>query len=200
VLSCGGLIQKRLSAGGEVRVVLLFRRIYTYGEGEQFVTEQDNHFSAACKILGISNSINYYFNEELKYGEYYSFLKVIEQELGSFNPDEVVVHSEEDLHQSHRWLADISKVVLRPANIGSVSRILAAFGMDSVTSASSNWFEILTEDQVFLKLQAMNCYERERRGMPHQRAHENLVALHQVIGARCGNYWAEPYKLLFQKN
>ena len=44
-----------------------------------------------------------------------------------------------------------------------------------------------------MKLTAINCYARERRGLPSPRAPETVEAQARVWGAACGCEFAEAY-------
>jgi LmbE family N-acetylglucosaminyl deacetylase len=200
VLGCGGLIQVRREAGHDVRVVTLCGRKYGYGVGDQYEQEQELHYQQALYFLDVSSS-QYYVLEE---GEpqtlgYYATLRILEHELSEYQPDEVVVHRAQDVNQDHRWLSECCKIALRPANLGSVTRILAVPGVDGGMPPGVNCFIPLTREQVDRKIEAMGFYTRESRTLPHPRAPENLLAYHRLAGSACGEKYAEPFILLLQK-
>jgi LmbE family N-acetylglucosaminyl deacetylase len=200
-LSCGGLILTRLSdRANVVKVLTLFGRKYGYGEGPQYAEEQYAAYKAALKALG-SPQAHYHVLEE---GEpqtqgYYRTLRIIEDELVGFVPDEVVVHSADDLNQDHRWLAECCRIALRPANLGDVTRVLTMLGIDGRLHPGINFFIPLTPVQMEQKQRAMACYHRESRVAPHPRASINLMAYHRLAGSQCGELFAEPYILTLQK-
>lgn len=200
VLSCGGLIRQRVDAGHRVHVMEFFGRTYNYGHGDQHWKEQQEDRRKAQQILGYQVLFDGCAREgEPHTHSYYHFLDMVESVLHSYEPDEVVVHAPVDLNQDHRWLAEICRIALRPANLGSVKRILQCFGVDGRLDSSVNFYLPLTESQMQVKLLAMACYQRESRVDPHPRSPENLRAYHRLVGSQCGELYAEPYALLLHK-
>jgi len=198
-LSCGGLIQDRVAKGIPVDVVVLFGRKYNYGVGDQKIKEQGKHFEEACRWLGVTDSWCFLFEEgePTKVG-YYKLLQAIEIQLAERNYTEAVVPSSLDLNQDHRWLADVCKIALRPSNLGKIERILSWQGIDGF-SREANYYLPLCQDYLYRKIEAVACYKREWRESPHPRSLENLKAYHRLAGSRCGEEFAEPYNLIYQK-
>jgi LmbE family N-acetylglucosaminyl deacetylase len=199
-ISCGGLILNRAKEfGSDVGVIALFGRKYNYGKGDQYEAEQADQFARSCRLLGARSHYCYKFEEgEPQKIGYYNLLERLEGEFSMHQPEEVVVPSERDLNQDHRWLSDVCRIALRPANLDRTKRILAWHGVDG-TVQSANWFESLSEEDLELKLKAVDGYTREKRSKPHPRCPENIVAMHRVVGSKCGWTYAEPYTLIMQR-
>lgn len=202
-LSCGALIQNRVKRGVEVQVASISGRVYDYGEVSeaQTFTEEYRDFKTACGILGLASEQFTVFNrvegEPYSLG-YYNPLKVVERLLADFKPDEVIIPSANDLNQDHRHYADVCRIALRPANLGGVSRILAARAFDS-TLTEPTYFVPFDRAALSVKLQAVAAYRNEVRTLPHPRAPENIEAYHRVMGAKAGVEFAEAYDLIFSK-
>ena len=105
-LSCGGLIQTRIKQGYDVHVMVPYGRSYSYGKmyGVDQVKERAN-FSAAKEVLGYKKA----YLPGLREGEpyqvgYYVILKHLEKYLKAYPFDEVVIPSDRDLNQDHRFL------------------------------------------------------------------------------------------------
>jgi LmbE family N-acetylglucosaminyl deacetylase len=199
-ISCGGLILNRAKEyGSDVGVIALFGRKYNYGKDEQHQEEQLEQFHRSCRLLGVRSHFCFNYEEgEPQHVGYYALLEILERELAMHQPEEIVVPSATDLNQDHRWLSDVCRIALRPANLEKVNRILAWHGVDG-TLAAANWFERITPEDLEVKLKAVEYYTRETRGLPHPRCRENIIATHRVVGSKCGFTYAEPYTLLMQR-
>lgn len=207
VISCGGLIQSLFERGSRVRLLTMFGRKYNYGDGYQFASEQGEDFKNACltlgfkKILGLGTPAAVFFfgreeGEPHKLG-YYDGLAKIEYHLKDFKPTQVVTHSPLDRNQDHRHLSELMDIALRPANLGSVRRVLHCHGFDGTTQAA-NLYVPMTQGQIDVQLAALNCYAMEVREAPHPRSEMMLKAQHKVNGSKCGVYYAEAYTLHLQ--
>lgn len=196
-ISCGGLLLNRRP--GTCRVVTVFGRKYNYGEGYQHEAEQYKAFAQSIALLGHDSYryLNFEEGEPQKTG-YYAMLKEIENELAMFEPHEVVIPSPTDLNQDHRFLHEICKIALRPANLRRVRTILCWHGVDGGLP-EFNYAVPLTPDNEMIKQAAIDCYELESRKSPHPRSPENMHALHRCVGSAMAVESAEPYTLLLQK-
>lgn len=192
--SCGGLICTRVQQGADVFVMTLFGRTYGQSLDEKHSWDAESEdFHAARKVLGYGRFLNVCNDEgePLRTG-YYSLLREIEKTLRDFDPTEVVIPSAEDLNQDHRHLAAVCKIALRPANLHYVRRVLEARSFDSRVQECS-YYVPMSRTVLDEKLEAMACYRRESRRMPHVRSPVNAEALHRVFGAKCGSEFAEGY-------
>lgn len=200
VISCGGLIQQRLSDDGIVKVLVLHSRVYDYGRKDGGVKELLD-FNRAMEFIGVSKD-NYicYMLQEGEPGRvgYYSLLECIEKELLGFKPDEVIIPSYSDLNQDHKHLNHVCKIALRPDNLQGVTRILVAIGCDG-TMQEVNYFIPLTKRQMLIKLNALGCYTTEFRTGFHTRSKRSIKAMLQWYGSKIGCAYAEPYRLYLQK-
>lgn len=197
VLSCGGLIQKRVASGDEVYVLTMFGRVYDYGRVsvEDSFEKEYEHFKAAQLVLGYQRH-QCMLNDEgepTKVG-YYRLLEEIEDVMCQYDPHELVVPGKLDLNQDHRFLADVCDIACRPFNLGSIRRILAAGALDSELK-TPNYFIPMNTAELEVKLNAMNCYETERREGVHTRSPENIEAYARVVGSKCGHEFAEGFLL-----
>lgn len=201
-LSCGGLIQKRLNEGVQVHILILYSRKYNYGKGDQKQAEQWNHFISAITALGLEEENTRYAG--LEEGEphrvgYYPTLSWIEETLSTVQPDEVIIPSEKDLNQDHRFLHDACRIALRPANLGAVKRVLAAHAHDGGLPEGANVFVELTHTELLIKQKAVNCYTTESRPYPHPRSLSMLEYHARMVGSKIGVTFAEPYTLITQR-
>lgn len=200
-ISCGGLIQDRLSRGYELFVTTVYGRVYDYGQEtvEQTIDAEEQDFHKARETLGYK----YYSVLNLREGEpfvlgYYPLLKEIEASLQLLEPTEVVIPGKEHLNQDHRHLADICGIALRPFNLGTVKRVLEFLPLDG-TVHRPTYFVPLTQEQMEVKLTAIAAYRREARTVG-PRAEENVMAQAMLWGSMCGHKLAEAYKLVMQRD
>ena len=197
-ISCGGLILRRGEMGGQVRVLAIHGRHYGFvGTVEQRRSDEAERddFFAALGVLGVTRSGGHCLmvreGAPAEAG-FYDLLGPIESELKSFQPDEAVIPSADDLNQDHRHLNHVCEIALRPINIGAVTKVLEFCALDGRVRAP-NHFVTLTRSALDTKLRAINCYRRERRHLPSPRAPENVEAQARVWGAACGQEFAEAY-------
>lgn len=201
-LSCGGLILTRTAdSDAQVRVIVLSGRVYDYAREteEQSYSEEYADFVASMDVLGVKSFSAYNLpeGEPAKVG-YYTPLEIIEKNLQTFQPTEVVIPSACDLNQDHRHYNHVCRIALRPANLGSVVRVLESYAFDS-SEGVPNFFVPLSDSMLFLKLLAVSKYRREWREGTHSRSKENITAVHRVLGAKVGVALAEGYSLILQK-
>ena len=196
-ISCGGLIARRVKREqGVVRVLSLHGRNYTH-EGKVYdqrasdLREQSD-FLRSSTTLGFSPASELFVEGEPSQVGYYALLHRIEKELANFQPDEVVIPSEQDLNQDHQHLSRVCKIALRPMNLRNVQRVLEFVGLDGRLRCPTH-FVTLTRSELDVKISAINCYARERREPPSPRAAENVIAQARVWGAASGAQFAEGY-------
>jgi len=195
-ISCGGLIVRRVSEAGKVWVLVVHGRHY----GNLDPNAQDasdgrelEDFRAAADQLGVDGRPVLLLEEgEPQHHGFYRLLSHVEHFLKTFQPNEVVIPSADDLNQDHRHLNHVAKIAMRPIALGDVKRVLEFVALDG-TARRPNYFVALTRSELNLKLSAINCYRRERRGLPSPRAPENVEAQARVWGAACGAEFAEAY-------
>lgn len=194
VISCGGLVQARVAAGGTVGVLCLFGRVYDYGrDTDDDAEEQD--FLTVKKMLGYQH----HWLGQLQEGEpgtvgYYKCLELIEGALASFVPDEVVTSSPGDLNQDHRHLAHVVGIALRPINLGRVRRVLEFIALDGSVQVP-NYYVPVSESMLAAKQAAIAAYRREARTGTSPRSPENVAAQMRVWGSQCGHPLAEAYRV-----
>ena len=199
-ISCGGLIQKRIEAGIDVKVVYVFGRVYDYGKVDGTVEEHID-FQRAIKTLGVTNYScpDPPFKEGEPHAQsHYALLKYVEKELRDFDPTELIGPSPDDLNQDHKFLASIIDIAMRPINQHNVTRYLQFIGMDG-THQSPNYYIPLNKTHVDLKAYALGFYTREMRGGNSPRALKNLEHQASVWGSKCNQSYAEGYKLKFYR-
>lgn len=199
VISCGGLIQRRLAQGAEVHVLCVYGRVYDFGREDGAASEALD-FLEAKKVLGfhhhqLGNGTTLVRGGEPGQVGYFEPLEIVEEILRQLQPDEVVGPSRHDLNQEHRMLSHVLEIALRPVNRGNADRILEFHALDGQLR-QPNFFLGLTEQQLQKKSMAIQQYRRERRTGASPRSAENVIAQARVWGAACGQEYAEAYTLI----
>lgn len=205
-ISCGGLLANRAAKGHSTDVLALFGRKYPSSKAHPDALNalEYEDFKLSCLTLGVQG----YHCSMLEEGEpfklrYYDILGAIEGHIAKHQPEEVVIHGLEDRNQDHKLLHDICNIALRPAALGSVTRVLEMLPLDGWTTAGSknqpNYFVALSKAQLETKLSAVACYRKESRTVPHPRCPENIEAHARIMGSACGHEFAEGYRLVFQR-
>lgn len=201
-LSCGVFIPERVSRGRLVRVVTIFGRVYDYGkitEGDSFA-EQYDFFLQSQSILGFHEHLCYNLPEgEPNRHSYYALLEIIEAELKSFQPTEVIIPSAHDLNQDHRLLNEVCRIALRPGEQSKgIVRIMECLAFDS-TKTHPNFFIQHDEVSMDKKLEAVAAYKTEIKGFRHPRNVAKIRAQHAVWGGLCYSNLAEAFNLIYHR-
>ena len=197
-ISCGGLIQQRLKAGGDVYVLAVYGRSYDYGR-EDGTSQEASDFKKVKAILGYQLQ----GSRQLKEGEpggtgFYKALGTIERTLMNFQPDEVVGPGATDLNQDHRHLSHVMDIAMRPINQGRGIRRLEFIALDGVSQAP-DYYIPMSSAMLQLKQDAIAAYSREARTGTSPRSPENITAQARVWGAASGFEFAEAYKSKLHK-
>ncbi len=199
-ISCGGLIQHRISFGHEVYVLVVHGRVYDYGQEDVLQTQQaeEQDLYKARDILRYTGltTLNWKEGEPTQVG-YYALLKDIEKVLSDYKPTEVIIPGHAHLNQDHRFLADVLGIALRPVNLGNVLRVLEFMPLDG-TVQIPNYFVGISQHQMEMKLEAIAAYRREAR-KSGPRAEQNVMAQAMVWGAMSGTGLAEAYRTVFTR-
>lgn len=200
-LSCGALIVDRVARGVPVHVLFMHGRKYEYGLTTQDETEEKCAWEAKRVLrYGWMHGPR----DLLEEGEpgrvgYYAALKKIETCLALVKPTEVVVPSNKDMNQDHKFLHQACKIALRPANLGRVKTILESRSFDTQLTRP-NYYVSFDEDTLDRKLLAISKYSAEAREGFHPRAPATIKAVHTVLGSYCGAKYAEGFDLQFNKD
>jgi LmbE family N-acetylglucosaminyl deacetylase len=194
-ISTGALIQNRVNAGGDVTVLFLFGRTSNFGLPHP---DQDHvEIAQAQELLGyqVRHCENLREGEPLRDIGYYKLLVIIEKLIQTLKPQEIVCPSSNDLNQDHRFVNEIVRIATRACNMLGVKRILQSRAFDG-NLTEPTWYEIHDESVMGVKLGAVGCYKSEVRQAPHPRSERSIVALHQVMGSKVFQAYAEPYDVL----
>ena len=194
-----------------VHVVILGEGITSRAEQrdtELWKKELEKHKSnikeAQSKIGYQSVSIYEFPDNRFDSVELLDIIKVIEKEKNNFEPEIIFTHHGGDLNIDHQRTFEAVMTACRPMEHENV-KALFTFETPSGTEwrASSdpkhfipNVFFEISEAEVNAKIEAMECYEFEKRKYPHPRSPEALKILAQRWGVTIGKSYAEAFCLI----
>lgn len=210
VLGCGGTIQKHVSNGDYVYVVIL-------GEGQVARFTQKNEETAAAVSLLSQNSqmvasllkITKLFSSSFSDNRFDSvdlldIVKCVEQVKDDISPDIIYTHHAGDLNIDHQRTFQAVLTAFRPKP-GEKNHSLFAFETLSSTECQApdahlvfrpDYFVELNQSQVALKCRAMALYPTENSKYPHPRSEQGIKNLAAFRGNMIGKEWAEAFETI----
>lgn len=206
VLGCGGTIARHKASRDKVWVIFVAHRIYNHQYDEARNNIEKAHALEAKKILGYDEAIFLNLNDERLDVAVQDIIIPLEKWVADIRADIVYVPFRGDNHQDHRAVFDAARVVLRPLATDYVKSVY----MYEVPSSTEQSPPLL--DSAFLpnhyvditdfwdkKVNALKCYETEKRVFPHPRSIEALHILAQKRGVEIGFNCAEAFVVLRSK-
>jgi LmbE family N-acetylglucosaminyl deacetylase len=200
-LGCGGSIAKWVSAGHRVYCL-----IPGLGMMSRESTDQGNleklreNCHGALDILGVKKIIFGEFDDNEM--DKYSRLKLFQwvEKNMPVTPDLVITHHWRCTNIDHRYCYEAAIIVTRPSPQNQVN-LLCAEIPSSTGSMRPTWFEashyeILNQDNIKIKLQALKKYESEVAPYPHPRSLKHITALARLRGVECGAHFAEAFQTI----
>lgn len=209
LLGIGGTIQKLKSEYNcKIDVIILGEGITSRDtirdverRNEELKTHQNN-ILVAKKILGYDELSIYEFpDNRFDNIPLLDIIKVIEKEKNRINPEVIFTHHGGDLNIDHQITFQAVMTSCRPQNTENVKSIFC-FETPSGTEWQSsnhplsfkpNFFIELNENQLKKKIEAMECYDFEKRKFPHPRSPQALKILASYRGISIGRKYAEAF-------
>jgi LmbE family N-acetylglucosaminyl deacetylase len=171
---------------------------------DELETHRANIKDAQSKIGYQSLSIYNFPDNRFDSVELLDIIKVIEKEKNNFNLEIIFTHHGGDLNIDHQRTFEAVMTACRPMEDEKVKAIFT-FETPSGTEwrASSdpkhfipNVFFEINDTDMNAKIEAMECYEFEKRKYPHPRSPEALKILAQRWGVVIGKSYAEAFCLI----
>ena len=131
-------------------------------------------------------------------------IKVIEKEKETFHPDVIFTHHGGDVNIDHQRTFEAVITSNRPLGTEKVNTIITFETMSGTEWRASsdpkhfipNWIVEVSEVGLAAKLDAMECYEFEKRDYPHPRSPEALRIRAQMWGVANGVPLAEAFQVI----
>lgn len=200
VLGMGGTIAKHVEMGDRVTVCIVAHRIYDHAFDPQKNEKEIRCALQAQKVLGYQGLEMLNLNDERLDVAVQDTLKPLEGFLEKSKPEIVYSNFFGDNHQDHRAVFQAVRVAVRPF---ASCRVKEWYLYETPSSTDQsppistnvflpNFFVDVT-DTLSRKIQAVNCYETEKRIFPHPRSEEAIVALAMKRGSEIGFSRAEAF-------
>jgi LmbE family N-acetylglucosaminyl deacetylase len=212
VLGVGSTINQLVTQHNvEARVVVLGEGITSRAENrkpEEFKTELESHksdFEKATQTIGYQ-SLKVYDFPDNRFDDVnlLDIIKVIEKEKSDFHPQIIFTHHGADTNIDHQRTFNALITATRPQE-GEQVQAIFTFETPSSTEWQAfnypnyfqpNFFMPIDEDHLQAKVNAMECYQYEKRPFPHPRSPEALKILAQRRGVMVGHHLAEAFMLI----
>jgi len=198
VLGFGGIISKLVDQSFDVTVTFL------QAPNNLRAEKQLEASKLAKNILGYNHANYLYLSNELLCNNTFNLIQIVEQHIIEVNPDTIYTTSLGDNHQDHKNLYRAVSIACRPAGYTNVKSVYTGEVISSYDQSFScekaffvpNVYEVLSEDHLNRKINALQAYKTEIRDFPHPRSIEQIKAKAISRGAECNYNYAEAFMLL----
>ena len=210
ILGCGGMINKFRKLKIEFKVIFLaegstcrFSNICGE-EAKEAINKRNNYALDVMKFLGIKD---YQFLNlpcgRLDEIPIIEINKIIEKNIKEYSPDTIFTHSLLDCNNDHKIIYNSTLMAARPIPENKIMRIYSY----EIQSSSEwnfenqfqpNYFVSLSEDDLNMKIEALNMYKSEIKKYPFPRSNEGIKTLAMYRGMQVGVKYAEAFKLIRQ--
>lgn len=181
-LGCGGTLCQAIINGAKVVVVFM-----TKGEMSGVPEVRAKESTDALSLLGVKEV---YFGDfsDTEIPNSHKAIDFLEQFANKNNPDIVLTHTSNDIHQDHRQIGWLSMSAFR-----NVSRILA-YETPRVTSQFSPNYFVDISNCVDLKWKALKCHMSQKN--KRYLAYESMVNLASFRGSQVSIPAAEAFEVV----
>jgi len=212
LLGCSATMHKLIhDYNCKIRVVILgegltsrseIRNIEKWGKA---LRVHRNNIENARKIIGY-DSVGIYDLPDNRFDsvDLLDIIKVVEKEKVDFKPDSIFTHHGGDLNIDHQRTFEAVITATRPMEgegVKSVTTFETPSGTEWQASTdprhfAPNLYVSIDEENLHAKIEAMECYEFEKRSYPHPRSPEALKILAQQRGLSVGKKLAEAFQII----
>lgn len=212
LLGLGGTIHQLINTRDcKVRAVILGEGITSRSETrdrkkwESELAVHRENIESARECIGYESVGVYDFpDNRFDSVELLDIVKVVEKEKMHFKPDLIFTHHGGDLNIDHQRTFEAVVTACRPMNGESVKAILTFETMSGTEwqavsdprKFAPNIFLEISEEDLSAKVNAMDCYEYEKREYPHPRSSNALRNRAEMWGIQNGIGMAEAFQLI----
>ena len=205
-LACGGALLRRKSEGAEIAWLIVTGISEARGWSIEQVHKRDEEIQQVTELLGFNVVYNLRLpTTQLDQLPISDLINKISTVFKSFQPNEVFLPSQCDVHTDHRIVYDAAVACTKWFRYPSVKRVLSyqtisetEFGLDTNCIFQPNVFIDIgpfLED----KLEVMKIYQSELGDFPFPRSIEAVRALAIFHGSTSGFKAAEAFQLLRER-
>jgi len=206
VLGCGGVLCRHMDAGDKIWVIFIACRIYDHKFDEDKNKIEKTHSLKAKEILNYNEAIFLDMNDEKLDVCIQEIIIPLEKHIERIKPEIVYIPFKGDNNQDHRAVFDATRVVLRSSVTPFIKKVLM-YEVPSSTEQSPPLIEnvflpnyyVNIKEYFDTKIQALRCYETEKRNFPHPRSDKALKVLAQKRGTEIGFEYAEAFMIIREK-
>lgn len=203
VLGMGGTIAKHVANGDEVHVCFVAHRVYEHKYDEEKNRAEIECALKAKEILGYKEAKFFNLNDERLDACIQDVLIPLEAYLNEIKPEVVYINHGGDNHQDHKAVFQAGMVALRPFVNTGIKRVLC-YEAPSSTEQSPPLSELAflpnfyvnIEKYLKTKIDALHCYQREKREFPHPRSDKAVEVLAMKRGSEVGLKAAEAFMVI----
>lgn len=192
ILATGGTIYKYIELNDEVTVCIAtqpwepaWNKVYIKNRREEIA---DVHMILECDYRNIGYKAGM-LDEKPEFALNQALNRIINEEA----PDIVFIPSLHDLSKDHRIVHDACMQVFKT---WFATDIFEYEVLSETPFFKPNYYVLLTDEQLKIKLDAMKAYKSELRKYPHPRSLEAIKALTMKRGNEVGVKYAEAFKLI----
>lgn len=207
VLGCGGTMRKHVEASDRVFVLICTNGNVGAPEifSEDDITLVREEALKAHAIIGVEDSIFWDLPApRLSTYESYRISNMFTEIFNNIKPDIVYLPHHGDIHADHKSVFDAAMVAARPISSHRIGKILAYETLSETEWSHPypdqvfipNYFNLLTKEQLDIKLEAMKLYRSQLKSTPHARSLENIKNLAKFRGSSMNSFHAEAFQLI----
>jgi len=205
-LGCGGVIRRHVQAQDEVSVIFVAHRIYNHVYDADKNAVEKSHALKAKEALGYKDAIFLDMSDERLDASIQDVIVSLEKNMYGIEPEVIYLPFRGDNNQDHRAVFDAARVVFRPSAASSVKTVMM-YEVPSSTEQSPPMSEnaflpnyyVNIEKTIDEKIEAVRCYETEKRSYPHPRSIDAIKVLASRRGVEIGFKCAEAFMILREK-
>jgi LmbE family N-acetylglucosaminyl deacetylase len=201
VLGFGGTIHKYVQKGLKVGVCIVQAK-----NNDRAAEQLENSYDAK-QVLGYQNLVFLNVPRQTFCNDLNYVIKAVDNLLSDISPQILFTTYKSDNHQDHKNLYQAVSVATRPHH----SKIKAIYAGEVISSFNQsygiercsfipNYYEVITELNLYRKIEALQKYKLEIQPHPHSRSPETIQAWSVARGAECNAPHAEAFMLLREVN
>ena len=207
VLGVGGTLLRRKAEGAKVAWLIVTNVSVEAGWSEKKVEQRADEIKRITDLFGFDEVFTLDFpTTQLDRVPMSDLVGKISNVFKLFQPDEVFVPHQADVHTDHRMVFDAVASCTKWFRYPSVKRVLAyeTLSETDFRIGYGQGFQpnVFVDIEPFLsdKLRAMEIYVSELKAFPFPRSHEAIKALATLRGAASGFKAAEAFELLRERS
>lgn len=211
ILGVGGTINRIAELGGTIKVIILGEGLTSRSlkrDRSQYSSELLIHrenIKEAQKILKYQH-LEVYDLPDNRFDTVplLDIIKIVEIEKDNFNPDVIFTHHLGDVNIDHQKTFEAVHTSIRPLITEKVCGLICfetLSGTEWIPSNdprkfNPNLYIELNKENLKTKIEAMNCYQFEKRDYPHPRSREGIITRSKMWGISIGKPLAEAFEII----